>query len=128
MASNVLTSRDAELRLDGVAIAKARDVSLSLTADMNEDTALGQDSRTYVYGLRSYSGSCTLQYDRSSSSSTILQQALKKTNDEHSIELILIDRSVSGDVLFGQVGLSVTVGDIVQVSVSITFNTIDGDV
>jgi hypothetical protein len=128
MASNVLTSRDAELRLDGVAIAKARDVSLSLTADMNEDTALGQDSRTYVYGLRSYSGSCTLQYDRSSSSSTILQQALKKTNDEHSIELILIDRSVSGDVLFGQVGLSVAVGDIVQVSVSITFNTIDGDV
>jgi hypothetical protein len=128
MASNVLTSRDAELRLDGVAIAKARDVSLSLTADMNEDTALGQDSRTYVYGLRSYSGSCTLQYDRSSSSSTILQQALKKTNNEHSIELILIDRSVSGDVLFGQVGLSVTVGDIVQVSVSITFNTIDGNV
>lgn len=128
MASNVLTSRDAELRLDGVAIAKARDVSLSLTADMNEDTALGQDSRTYVYGLRSYSGSCTLQYDRSSGSSTILQQALKKTNDEHSIELILIDRSVSGDVLFGQVGLSVTVGDIVQVSVSITFNTIDGNV
>jgi hypothetical protein len=95
---------------------------------MNEDTALGQDSRTYVYGLRSYSGSCTLQYDRSSSSSTILQQALKKTNDEHSIELILIDRSVSGGVLFGQVGLSVTVGDIVQVSVSITFNTIDGNV
>jgi hypothetical protein len=128
MSSNVLTSRDAELRLDGVAIAKARDVSLSLTADMNEDTALGQDSRTYVYGLRSYSGSCTLQYDRSSSSSTILQQALKKTNDEHSIELILIDRSVSGDVLFGQVGLSVAVGDIVQVSVSITFNTIDGNV
>lgn len=128
MASNVLTSRDAELRLDGVAIAKARDVSLSLAADMNEDTALGQDSRTYVYGLRSYSGSCTLQYDRSSSSSTILQEALKKTNNEHSIELILIDRSVSGDVLFGQVALSVAVGDIVQVSVSITFNTIDGNV
>jgi hypothetical protein len=126
--ATVLTSRDAELRLDGTAIAKARDVSLSLTSDMNEDTALGQSSRTYVYGLRSYSGSCTLQYDRSSHATSILQQALSATDSEHVLELILIDRSISGNVLFGQVGLSVSVGDIVQVSVSITFNTIGGTV
>ena len=124
----VLTSRDAELRLDGVAIAKARDVSLSLTSDLNEDTALGQDSRTYIYGLRSYSGSCTLQYDRSSQASTILQQALTATDAEHDLQLILIDRSIGGSVLFGQVGLSVSVGDIVQCSVSLTFNEIDGTV
>lgn len=124
----VLTSRDAELRLDGVAVAKARDVSLQLTSDLNEDTALGQDSRTYVYGLRSYSGSCTLQYDRSSACSTILQQALEATDAERDLRLILIDRSIGGSVLFGQVGLSVSVGDIVQVPVSITFNEINGTV
>jgi len=124
----VLTSRDAELRLDGVAIAKARDVSLSLTSDLNEDTALGQDSRTYIYGLRSYSGSCTLQYDRSSQASTILQQALTATDAEHDLQLILIDRSIGGSVLFGQVGMSVSVGDIVQCSVSLTFNEIAGTV
>jgi len=124
----VLTSRDAELRLDGVAIAKARDVSLSLTSDLNEDTALGQDSRTYIYGLRSYSGSCTLQYDRSSQASTILQQALTATDAEHDLQLILIDRSIGGSVLFGQVGMSVSVGDIVQCQVSLTFNEIAGTV
>jgi hypothetical protein len=124
----VLTSRDAELRLDGVAIAKARDVSLSLTSDLNEDTALGQDSRTYIYGLRSYSGSCTLQYDRSSQASTILQQALTATDAEHDLQLILIDRSIGGSVLFGQVGMSVSVGDIVQCSVSLTFNKIAGTI
>lgn len=124
----VLTSRDAELRLDGVAIAKARDVSLSLTSDLNEDTALGQDSRTYIYGLRSYSGSCSLQYDRSSQASTILQQALAATDAEHDLQLILIDRSIGGSVLFGQVGMSVSVGDIVQCSVSLTFNEIAGTV
>ena len=124
----VLTSRDAELRLDGVAVAKARDVSLQLTSDLNEDTALGQDSRTYVYGLRSYSGSCTLQYDRSSQVSTILQQALQATDAARTLSLILLDRNISGSVLFGQVGLSVSVGDIVQVPVSITFNEIDGTV
>jgi hypothetical protein len=124
----VLTSRDAELRLDGVAVAKARDVNLQLTSDLNEDTALGQDSRTYVYGLQSYSGSCTLQYDRSSACSTILQQALQATDADHDLQLILIDRSIGGTVLFGQVGMSVSVGDIVQVQVSLTFNEIAGTV
>lgn len=126
--ATVLTSRDAELRLDGTAIAKARDVSLSLTADLSEDTALGQQSRTFVYGLRSYSGSCTLQYDRSSHASTILQQALQATDADHDLQLILIDRSIGGTVLFGQVGVSVSVGDIVQVQVSLTFNEISGTV
>ena len=124
----VLTSRDAELRLDGVAVAKARDVSLQLTSDLNEDTALGQNSRTYVYGLRSYTGSCTLQYDRSSQVSAILQQALQATNTARTMSLILIDRNIGGSVLFGQVGLSVAVGDIAQVPVSITFNEIAGTV
>lgn len=124
----VLTSRDAELRLDGTAIAKARDVSLSLTSDLNEDTALGQDSRTFVYGLRSYSGSCTLQYDRSSQASSILQQILNASDADHDLQLILLDRSIGGTVLFGQVGVSVSVGDIVQVSASITFNEISGTI
>jgi len=124
----VLTSRDAELRLDGTAIAKARDVSLSLSSDLNEDTALGQDSRTFVYGLRSYSGSCTLQYDRSSQASSIIQQILNASDADHDLQLILLDRSIGGTVLFGQVGVSVSVGDIVQVSASITFNEISGTI
>jgi hypothetical protein len=124
----VLTSRDAELRLDGTAIAKARDVSLSLTADLNEDTALGQDSRTFVYGLRSYTGSCTLLYDRNSQVGVILQQAIDATDEDHDWQLHLIDRKIGGTVLFSQVGLSVSVGDIVQVPVSITFNEISGTV
>ena len=126
--AQVLTSRDAELRLDGIGVAKARDVSLQLQADLPEDTALGQDSRTYVYGLRSYSGSATLLYDRSSQVSTILQQALTADDTTRSVELILVDRNVRGTVLFGSVGLSVSVGDLVQVPVGITFNEISGTV
>ena len=126
--AQVLTSRDAELRLDGIGVAKARDVSLQLQADLPEDTALGQDSRSYVYGLRSYSGSATLLYDRSSQGSTILQQALTADDTIRSLELILLDRNVRGSVLFGSVGLSVAVGDLVQVPVQVTFNEISGTV
>lgn len=128
MVASVLTSRDAELRLDGIGVAKARDVSLQFTADLPEDTALGQDSRSYVYGLRSYSGSATLLYDRSSQVSTILQQSLTADDTPRSLELILIDRNVRGTVLFGSVGMAVSVGDVVQVPVQVTFNEISGTV
>lgn len=126
--ASVLTSRDAELRLDGIAVAKARDVSLQLQADLPEDTALGQDSRSYVYGLRSYSGSATLLYDRSSQVSQVLQQALTADDTPRTLQLILLDRNISGTILFGSVGLSVAVGDIVQLPVGITFNEISGTV
>lgn len=128
MVASVLTSRDAELRLDGIGVAKARDVSLQFTADLPEDTALGQDGRTYVYGLRSYSGSATLLYDRSSQVSTILQQSLTADDTPRSLELILLDRNVRGTVLFGSVGMAVSVGDVVQVPVQVTFNEISGTV
>jgi hypothetical protein len=53
---------------------------------------------------------------------------LAATDAEHDLQLILIDRSIGGSVLFGQVGMSVSVGDIVQCSVSLTFNEIAGTV
>ena len=34
----VLTSRDAEVRLDGIGIAKARDISLQLSSETPEDS------------------------------------------------------------------------------------------
>lgn len=128
MAAAVLTSRDAEVRLNGIAVAKCRDIQLQLSADLPEDTALGQDSRTYVYGLRSYSGSATLLYDRSSPVSLVLQRALQADDTTSTLDLILLDRSISGTVLFSSVGVGVSVGDIVQVPVQMSFNEIDGTV
>lgn len=128
MAAAVLTSRDAEVRLNGIAVAKCRDIQLQLSADLPEDTALGQDSRTYVYGLRSYSGSATLLYDRSSPVSLVLQRALQADDTTSTLDLILLDRSITGTVLFSSVGVGVSVGDIVQVPVQMTFNEINGTV
>lgn len=126
--AQVLTSRDAEVRLDGIGVAKARDISLQLSADTLEDTALGDDSRSFTYGLRSYSGSCTLLYDRSSPVSQILQGQLTADDTIRDLQLILLDRNIRGPVLFSSVGLSVSVGDVVQVPVSVTFNAISGTV
>jgi hypothetical protein len=95
---------------------------------MLEDTALGQDLRTHAYGLRSYSGSGTLLYDRSSPVSLVLQRALKADDTISTVQLILLDRNITGDVLFSSVGVAVSVGDIVQVPVQMTFNEIDGTV
>jgi hypothetical protein len=127
MSSNVLTSRDAELRLDGVAAAKATDVSLTLASDLLDKTTLGQKTRTRAYGLRDYSGSCTLLYDRSSQAGMILRQAIDATDEDHEFMLYLIDKNIGGTVLFGQVNLSAQVGNIVTLQVSISFNEIEGN-
>ena len=127
-SSRVLTSRDAELRRNGVAIAKARDVSLVLATDTNDDSGLGQNLRTFVYGMATFNGSCLLQYDSSANVSAILQDRLNNVDTEDDFYLWLIDRKIGGKALFPSVGISVTVGGIVEVPVSLVFNTMEGTV
>jgi hypothetical protein len=124
----VLTSRDAEVRLDGIGIAKARDISLQLSSETPEDTALGDTTRSYVYGLRAYSGSMTLLYDRSSPVSQLLQQQITADDTIRDLELILLDRNIRGPVLFQNTGISTSVGDVVSCQVSVVFNAISGTV
>lgn len=124
----VLTSRDAEVRLDGIGIAKARDISLQLSSEIPEDTALGDRVRSYVYGLRAYSGSMTLLYDRSSPVSQLLQQQITTDDTIRDLELILLDRNIRGPVLIQSTGLGTSVGDVVSCQVSVVFNAISGTV
>ena len=61
----VKTSATAELRYEGAAIAKVRDVSITFARDALETTGIGQTDRTYAYGIRGTTGSGTLLYDPS---------------------------------------------------------------
>ena len=124
----VLTSRDAEVRLDGIGIAKATQISLQLSSDTPEDTALGDQNRSYVYGLRAYSGSMTLLYDRTSPVSQMLQQHLTADDTIRDLELILLDRNIRGPVLIQSAGISTSVGDVVTCPVSVVFNSLSGTV
>jgi hypothetical protein len=66
MAEKVYTGRDGSLIIRTAAgddtLAKVQNWSIDAQVEMLETTSLAENSRTYVPGLKSYSGSCTLLY------------------------------------------------------------------
>lgn len=62
---SVLTGADGRLVYNGLALAKIREWSLTITKDALEDTCLGDFDRSYVEGLRNTTGTATVLYDPS---------------------------------------------------------------
>ena len=119
----IKTAATAELRFNGTAIAKVRDVSLTISRDALDTTGIGQRDRTFEEGIRSTSGSGTLLYDDTNTATrNIMNRVLGDTNSESAITLVLDTDStlgtITGNVVLTQVGVSVSVGDLVTVPVS----------
>lgn len=122
----VKTGATAELRLDGVAIAKVRDASVTFARDALETTGIGDLDRTYAYGIRGTTGSGTLLYDSADTATrAIINRLLADTSNTNSISIVLdtstTDGTLTGNALITQAGTSVSVGDLVSVPVSFTF-------
>lgn len=65
---SVLTGNNGVVKIDNAsgtptAIAQVRNFSVEIKADTIETTNMGQDSRTYVKGLSSFSGSADVYFD-----------------------------------------------------------------
>lgn len=123
----IKTAATAELRFNGTAIAKVRDVSLTISRDALDTTGIGQRDRTFEEGIRSTSGSGTLLYDDTNTATrNIMNRVLSDTNSESAITLVLDTDStlgtITGNVVLTQVGVSVSVGDLVTVPVSFNFS------
>jgi predicted secreted protein len=69
----ILTGNNGSIKLstavggavNSTAIAAVRNFSIELTRDTIENTAMGQDTRSYVNGLSSWSGSADIYFDSS---------------------------------------------------------------
>jgi hypothetical protein len=78
----VLTGADGELLYGTTRVAKVRDWSLTVNKDAIEDTCLGDYDRTYVEGLRGTTGSATILYDPSKSTTNALLNTIFATEDK----------------------------------------------
>lgn len=56
------TGQDGSLSIDGTAVANVTSFSVEHTTNTVETTVMGQDSRTYVGGLREWTGSADVYY------------------------------------------------------------------
>ncbi len=123
----VKTGSTAELRFEGAAIAKVRDVSLTIVRDALETTGIGQKDRTYAYGVRGTTGTGTLLYDSSNAATTATMNRLLNDSEATDTIAMVLDTNVaegtlSGDALITQAGVSVSVGSVVSVPISFSFS------
>jgi hypothetical protein len=123
----IKTASTAELRFNGLAIAKVRDVTLNINRDALDTTGIGQSDRTYEKGIRSSSGSGTLMYDSANTATrSVMNEILSDSSNAPSVTLV-IDGSTSlgtfsGEIVLTQVGVNVSVGDLVTVPISFNFS------
>lgn len=123
----VKTSATAELRFDGSAIAKVRDISVTFARDALETTGIGETDRTYAYGIRGTNGSGNLLYDASDAATVnVINRLLSDSTSLNSIQMVLdtatTTGTITGDALITQAGTSVSVGELVSIPVSFTFS------
>ena len=123
----VKTGSTAELRFKGAAIAKVRDVNLTIVRDALETTGIGQKDRTYAYGVRGTTGTGTLLYDSANPATTATMNRLLNDSESTDTIAMVLDTSVSegtltGDALITQAGVEVSVGSVVSVPISFSFS------
>jgi hypothetical protein len=119
----VKTAATAELQFGGAVIGKVRDIKLDINRDALETTGIGQTDRTYVYGIRSTSGSGTLLYDSTDTATRNVMNTLLSDSQSLSRVKLVLDTAttlgtIEGDVVVTQAGVSVSVGDVVSVPIS----------
>jgi hypothetical protein len=119
----VKTAATAELQFGGAVIGKVRDIKLDINRDALETTGIGQTDRTYVYGVRSTSGSGTLLYDSTDTATRNVMNTLLSDSQSLSRVKLVLDTAttlgtIEGDVVVTQAGVSVSVGDVVSVPIS----------
>ena len=59
----VLTGNNGALMVNGIGVAAVRNFTVEMTADTIESTHMGQDTRRYVKGLSTFSGSADVYWD-----------------------------------------------------------------
>lgn len=107
-------------------IAKIRDIQLSIQRDGLDTTGIGDEDRSSVSGVRGTTGSGNLIYDRTDAAAVAMVNrilnATSGTNSDDSIQIVFDSYSTQGTFtgtpVITQVGISVSVGDLVTVPVS----------
>lgn len=123
----VKTSLTAEVRWNNTKIAKIRDISLDVTRNTLDTTALGDTDESAVYGVRATTGSGTLLYDPADAPTVALMNTIFSNATEPSDSLTMIldnanGKQISGTVLLTSLQAGVSVGDAIAVPVQFKIN------
>lgn len=128
--AKIYTGRDGSLLLDSTTLVKVASWSLQGELETLETTTLGDNQKTYVPGLQSFSGSASLLYysddANRNDASTLLRKIVKtsgvSTSDTAELTLRLSDGNTNKDVKFTvyitSVSIGATVGEISKADIN----------
>lgn len=132
MSGKVFSGKDGRLYVKGNPVGKVVDWSFEGQNETLETTSLADTSRTYVYGIRGYTGSATLLYYKEDSKFNIkpLFDAAKDASGDISIKLQVADsdgtadapRSIEMNILVTSYSTGINVGEVMKMQFSFTAN------
>jgi hypothetical protein len=119
----IAVGNEAQLRWNGTTVARARDISLDISKDALESTTLGVKNRTYVPGLRSATGSCTLMFDANDEVSETFLNTITGNNSLNPDGAITLNFAPNGgrfilDIIMTSVGITAAADSLITVSVN----------
>lgn len=123
----VKTSLTAEVRWNNTKIGKIRDVSVDVTRNTLDTTALGDYDESAVYGTRATTGSGTLLYDPADAPTVALMNSIFADSLVAGDALTMVldnanGKQISGTVLLTSLQAGVNVGDAIAVPVQFKIN------
>jgi hypothetical protein len=117
----ILTGRDGQLKIDGGAIVKCRRFSIDINRDALETTALNEDDRNYVAGLRGAVASATVIYKTDDTPTVALFESIYTSTSKVVAEFnfsLSLNKKMSYDVLVTQVGTPVATGEVTVTNIT----------
>ena len=99
-----LTGNDGALKVNSITVAATRSWSVEMSTDTIETTIMGNDNRTYVKGLGSFSGSADIYFDPSEFAGSDVTfnptSSSGAVGDSALAAVFYIDQDASDDIAF----------------------------
>ena len=118
------SGKDGTLTYNGSSVAKVSNWSFSSSVDTLETTAISDSDRSYVPGLRQYSGSATIFY-YDDAPKPLLQRIIGTSAVSESDTLVLKlgwgGKYVEGSVIITSGELNCAVGEVMQATIQFQF-------
>jgi hypothetical protein len=118
------SGKDGTLTYNGSSVAKVSNWSFSSSVDTLETTAISDSDRSYVPGLRQYSGSATIFY-YDDAPKPLLQRIIGTSavseSDTLALKLGWGGKYVQGNVIITSGELNCAVGEVMQATIQFQF-------
>jgi len=118
------SGKDGTLTYNGSSVAKVSNWSFSSSVDTLETTAISDSDRSYVPGLRQYSGSATIFY-YDDAPKPLLQRIIGTSavseSDTLALKLGWGNKYVQGNVIITSGELNCAVGEVMQATIQFQF-------